>query len=81
MQRLVDVPEVPIAQLYKQIIGQSESILMFEINRDTKEGPSLTWKLLTHQGTYIGTISVIFIVCIDIYCLKRFWCRPSTPRH
>ena len=81
MQKLADICEVPCAQVYKHMIGQSEPILLFEINRDTEEGPCLTWKLLTHPGTYIGTIGMIFIVCIDIYCLKRFWHRPAIPRH
>ena len=80
MQRLVDVPDVPITQLYKHMIGQSEPILLFEINRDMEEGPSITWKLLTHPGTYIWAISMIFIVCIGIYCLKQFCCRLATLR-
>ena len=64
MQKLVDIPEVAFTQFYKHIIGQSEPILPCEINRDMKEGSSLTSKLLTHPGTYI--------VCIGIYCLRRF---------
>ena len=80
MQKLADIHEVSIPHLYKHMIGQSEPILLFEIERDMK-GPSLTWKLLTHPGTYIGTISIIFIVCIGVYCLKRFWCRSATLRH
>ena len=80
MQKFADVPEVPIAQLYRYITGQSKPILLLQINRDTEEEPSFTWKLLTHPGTYIGTISMIFIACIGFYCLKRFWYRPATPR-
>ena len=34
-----------------------------------------------HRGTYIGTISMIFFVCIGVYCLKRFWFRPATLRY
>ena len=52
MQILVDIPEVPVAQLYKHMIGQGEPALQFEINSDKEEGPSLTWRLLTHPGTY-----------------------------
>ena len=47
MQKLADMPEVSITQLYKHTIGQNEAILPFEINRDMEEGPSHTWKLLT----------------------------------
>ena len=80
-QKLADVPEFPITQLCKHMIGLGEPILPFEINRDMEEGPCLTWKLLTHPGTYIGTIGVIFVVCIGIYCLKGFWCWSATPRY
>ena len=34
-----------------------------------------------HPGTYIGTVCMIFAVCIGVYCFKRFWIRPATPRH
>ena len=71
IQELADIPEIPVTHLYKYIIGHSELILSFEINRDTEEGPSLTWKLLTHPGTYIGTISMIFSVCIGVYYIKK----------
>ena len=66
MHNFADLPEVPDAKFYKHMTGQSEPILLFEI--------------LAHPGTYTGTISMIFIVCIGVYCLKRFWCRPATPR-
>ena len=55
--------------------------LPFEINRDTEEESPLTWKLLTHQGIYIGTIGMVFNVSIGVHCSKRFWCRPATQRH
>ena len=63
------------------MIHQCEPILPFEINRDIKEGHSPLGKLLKHPGIYIETISMIFIVCIGIYCLKRIWCRPATLRY
>ena len=82
MQQLVDMPEVPITQLYKHMIGQSEPILPFVINRDT-EGPSLIWTFLTYPGTYIGTIGMILGVCVGVgvYYFKRSWFRPATLRH
>ena len=46
--KLVDVPEIPVAQLYKHMIDQDQPTLLFEINRDMKEKSSLTWKILAH---------------------------------
>ena len=34
-----------------------------------------------HPGTYMGTIGMIFAVCKGVYCFKRFWFRPVTPKH
>ena len=41
IQKLVDVPEIPVTWLYKHMIGHSEHFLPFKINRDIEEGPSL----------------------------------------
>ena len=45
MQKFTDMPNVPILQLYKHMIGQSECVLPFETNSNKHEEPSLTWKL------------------------------------
>ena len=80
LQKLAAVPEVPVAQLYKHLMDTSESAHSFRI-KDDDEDPSLIWTILTHPGTYIGTIGMIFVVCIGVYCFKGFWFRPVTPRH
>ena len=80
-QNLANVPKVPMTQLYKHMIGQKEPILPFKINSNTEEGPYLAWKLLTHTGTYIGTIGMILAICISVYCFRGFWLRPATLRH
>ena len=45
MQKLTDMLEVPVVELYKHMIGQSEAVLPFELNSNRDEEPSLTWKL------------------------------------
>ena len=52
IQRLADVLEIPMAHLYKHMIGQSETVLPFEINREMKEGTSLKYKLLNTQDPH-----------------------------
>ena len=34
-----------------------------------------------HPGTYIGTVGMIFAVCIGVYCFKRFGFKPATLKH
>ena len=80
LQKLANVPEVPVTELYKHMINTSEPVHSFTI-KDDDEDPSLMGTILTHPGTYIGTIGTIFAVGTGVYCFKRFWFRPATHRH
>ena len=79
LQKLADVPEVSVAQLYRNMINTSELTHLFTIKDDDID-PSLIWTILMHPETYIGTICMIFAVCIVVCCFKIFWIRPATPR-
>ena len=78
LQKLANVPEVPVVQLYRDMTNTSEPVHSFTV-KDNDEDSSLTWTILKHPGTYMGTIGMIFAVCIHVYCFKRFWIRPATP--
>ena len=79
LHKLANVPKVPVTQLYTDMINTSEPIHSFTIE-DDDEDPSFIWTILMHPGTYIGTIGMIFAVCISVYCFKRFLTRPATHR-
>ena len=79
LQKLANAPEGPVAQLYKHMINTSKLVHLFTI-KDDDEDPSFIWTILMHPGTYNGTIGKIFAVCIGVYCFKRFWFSPSTPK-
>ena len=64
LQKVTNVPEVPVTQLYKHMIDTSEPVHSFTFNRDDDRDPSLIWTILIHSGTYIGTIGMFFAVCI-----------------
>ena len=78
LQKLANVPEVPAAQLYRSLVNNSEPIHLFTI-KDDDEDTALIWTILTYTGTYTGTIGMIFVLCIGIYCFK-FWIIPASPR-
>ena len=80
LQQLTNVPAVPVSQFYRYMINSSEPIHSFTV-KDDDEDPSLIGTILKHPGTYIGTIGVISARCIGVYCFKRLWIRPATPRH
>ena len=56
MQKLANVPEMPVTQLYRDMINTSEPIHLFAIKDDDDEDPSLIWTILTHPKTYKGTL-------------------------
>ena len=76
LQKLATIPEVPVAQVYRGMTN-SEPIHSFAIKDN--EDPSLIWTILKYPGTYIGIVSMIFVLCIGVYCLK-FWIWPASPR-
>ena len=85
LQKFVNVPEAAVAQLCKHMIGTSEPVHPFTIKDDDKD-PSLIWTILLHSGTYMGTIGMIFAVCIGVYCFNKIldWschprCQPYSP--
>ena len=80
LQKLRNVPEVPVTQLYRDMINASEPIHSFTIKDDDKDS-SLIWTILKHPVTYKGTVGMIFAVCIGVYCFKTLWIRSGTPRH
>ena len=50
LQKLANVPEVPVTQFYGDMINISEPTSLFTI-KDDDEDPSLIWTILTHPGT------------------------------
>ena len=79
LQKLTNVTEV--SQLHKCMINTSETVHSFTFNKNDDKDPPLIWTILTHPGTYIGTIGMLFAVCIGVYGFKRLWFRPANPRH
>ena len=77
LQKLANIPEVPVTQPYRSMINNIETVHSFTIKGD--EDPSLIWTILKHPGTYIGTICMIFVLCICVYCFT-FSIRPASPR-
>ena len=64
MQKLTNVHEVPITQLYKHMIDTTEPFHSFTIKDDDRSIHQMA--ILMHPGTYIGTIGMIFTVCIGV---------------
>ena len=76
LQKLENIPEVLVTQLYRGMINTSEPIYPFNIKDN--EDPSLIWTFSKHPGTYRGAINMIFVLCIGVNGLE-FWIRPASP--
>ena len=67
LQKLTNVPEVPVTQLYRDMLNAREPIHSLTI-KDDDEDSSLIWTILKHPGAYIRTIGMMLAVCISVYC-------------
>ena len=68
LQKLaLNVPEVPVEQLYKHMINRGEPFHSFTFNEGDYKDPSLIWTFLMYPQTYIGIIGTIF--CCMCRCL------------
>ena len=67
--KLKNIPEVPVTQLYRDMNNASEPIHSFTV-KDDDEDSCLIWTIIKHPGTYIGTISMVFVLGIDIFCFR-----------
>ena len=68
LQKLANVAEVPVTQLYRDITNAIESILSFKIEHVDKD-PFLIWTILMHPETCMETIGIFLAVCIGDRCL------------
>ena len=80
LKKLTYVPEVPVAQHFRDMINVSEQIHSIT-SKDDEEDSFLICTIIKHPRTYIRTIGMNFAVCIAVYCFERFWIRPAISRH
>ena len=55
LQKLANVPVVPVMQLYEHMTDTSEPVNSLTI-KDDDEDPSLIWTISIHPGTYMGIL-------------------------
>ena len=79
LQKPTNVAEVPVTQLYRDMINACEPIHSFTI-KDEEKDSSLKWTILKHPETSIGTVGMIFVSCICDYCFW-FWIMLAASMH
>ena len=74
LHHLVNIPSVPIDQLYKQMVSSNRSINPF-MSTDESIGDTVSiWTLFSHTGVYVMAIGSLIPAGFRIFCCYFFWC-------
>ena len=86
LHHLVNIPLVPIDQLYKHMINNRPIIPFVSSNESINDTASL-WTLFLHTGIYAMAIGSPILAGLGIFCCYFFWhlpvrlvCHPFTIR-
>ena len=82
LHHLVNIPLVPIDQLYKHMINSKRLIILFVSNNESIDDTAWTlwtlWTLFSHKGIYVTAIGLLIPTGLGIFCSYFFWCWPVT---
>ena len=73
----VNIPSVPIDQLYKQMINSNGSIILFVSTGESIDDTASLWTLFSHTGIYVIAIELLMPSGLGILCCYFFWCSPA----
>ena len=66
---------VPIAHLYKHMIGHNGPILPLDLNDESVDDLAIPWILFSHTGIYITAIGSLIPTGLWIFHCYCFWCQ------
>ena len=76
LHQLVNIPSLPINQLYKQMVNSNRPINPF-MSTDESIGDTVSIWTFSHTGIYIMAIVSLIPVGLQIFCCYFFWCQPA----
>ena len=77
LHHLVNIPSVPIDQLYKQMVNSDRPINQF-MSTDESIGDTVSiWTLFSHTGINVMAIGLLIPAGLGIFCCYFFWCQPA----
>ena len=74
LHHLVNIPSVPIDQLYRHLISSNGPITPFISTDESIDDAASIWTLFYHTGTYIMAIVSLIPTGLGIFCCYFFWC-------
>ena len=79
LHHLVNIPSVPIDQLYK--INSNGPITPFILTNESIDDTASIWTLFSHTGIYVMAIGLLTPAGFGIFCCYFFWCWPARLVH
>ena len=73
----VNIPSVPIDQLYKHMVSSNRPITRFMSTNESIDDMASIWTLLSHTGIYIMAIGLLIPAGLGIFCCFFFWYQPA----
>ena len=77
LYHLVNIPSVPIDQLYKHMVSSYASIAPFMATDESIDDTASIRTLFSHRGIYGITIGLLIPAELGIFCFYFFWCQPA----
>ena len=68
LHNLVNIPPVPINQLYKHMISSNGSISPFTSTDESIDDTAFIWILFSHTGMYVIAIGLLIPAGLGIFC-------------
>ena len=73
LHHLVNIPSVPIDQLYKHMSNSNGPIILLASTNETIDNTASLWTLFSHTGFYKMAIGSLVLTGLGIFCSYFFW--------
>ena len=74
LHHLVNIPSVPIDQLYKHMVSSNGPITPFVTTDESIDDIASIWTLYSHTGIYVMATGLFIPAGLWIFCYYCFWC-------
>ena len=77
LHHLVNIPSVPIDQLYKHMVSSNGAINPFMTTAESIDDKASIWTLFSHTGIYVMATGLLIPASLGIFSCYFFWCQPA----
>ena len=68
LHHLVNIPSVPVDQLFKHMVSSNRPITSFTSTDESIDDTASLWTLFSHTGIYIMAIGSLIFAGLGIFC-------------